>query len=145
MEDRNNAKLRSLDEDLQGDKGRNFGSKKYVSLKTTLDEQVSENDLSGGRATNDVTDSQNTTSPTLSKLASKWESMKNGLTSLRSKRFLPISDVQESSAPASALASQSSGSLDEIFEKLKQQRPEYRDFDDTYDHRVDFRDIALSR
>ncbi|KAF7803754.1 LMBR1 domain-containing protein 2-like protein A-like [Senna tora] len=122
MEDRISGKLKSLDEGTHSDKSRNFGSKKYVALRVNLNEQVSDTDSSN--LTNDVSDSQKVTSPTLTRIASKWESMKSGLTSLRSKNFLHLSDVQESTSGSHSF----SGSLDEIFERLKHPPSDHIDY-----------------
>ncbi|XP_027345490.1 LMBR1 domain-containing protein 2 homolog A-like [Abrus precatorius] len=122
------------DEGAKIDMSRKFGSKKYTSLRTNLNEEVSSKDLTQGRVsspfTSDVNDSQNTSSAPSSILASKWESMMHGFRNLRSnidsKRFLPLGNAQEPTQNSNT----SSESLDDIFERLKHPPSEYRDSGD---------------
>ncbi|CAJ1936094.1 unnamed protein product [Sphenostylis stenocarpa] len=130
------ATSNTVEEENEGnDMSRKFGSRRYAALRTNLNEEVSRNDLTqeGGSSslTSDVNDSQNTSSaPSSSVLASRWESMMLGFKSLRSnidsKRFLPITNAQESTLNTKS----SSESLDEIFERLKHPPSEYRDSGD---------------
>ncbi|KAK7319451.1 hypothetical protein RJT34_04172 [Clitoria ternatea] len=120
--------------DTQNDTSKKFGSRKYTALRTNLNEEVSNEDMTQGRVsssmTSDVSDSQSTSSASSSVLASKWESMVHGFKSLRSnidsKRFLPLSNAQGSTLHKKT----SSESLDDIFERLKHPPPEYRDSGD---------------
>lgn len=114
----------------QIEKSRNFGSKKYVAIRANSNEQLSLSDTDLSQLTNDVNDSEKITTPTLNKIVSKWESMKSGLTSLRSQRFIPLSDTQEGTSNIKSHSS--SGSLDEIFERLQQPPVEYRDHGESY-------------
>lgn len=116
---------------------RKIGSKKYVALRTNLNEEDSSKDSIQERAssslTNDANDSNQdissaTSSSSSSSVASKWESMMHGFRSLRSNmdsnRFLPLSNA----AHTSSLNSQSSfESLDEIFDRLKRPPSENTD------------------
>lgn len=121
-------------ESTESDMSRKFGGRNYAALKTNLNEQVSSKDLTQERVssslTNDVNDSQNTSSAPSSSLASKWETMMHGFHSLRSNidstRFLPLGNVQGTTHKSHS----SIESLDEIFERLKHPRSQYRDSGD---------------
>ncbi|KAK4271227.1 hypothetical protein QN277_019950 [Acacia crassicarpa] len=111
---KNNGKQRLTgdeDEVIQSDKSKIFESRKYVALR----EKVNEEEVGIDYSTNDT--------PTLQRIASRWESMKSGISSLRPNRFLPLTTTQDHhylGGNNNGVVSQfSSGSLDEIFEKLK--------------------------
>lgn len=113
-QNKNNGKQRLTgdeDEVIRSDKSKIFESRKYVALRANVNEE----EVGINYSTNDT--------PTLQRIASRWESMKSGISSLRPNRFLPLTTTQDHhylGGNNNGAASQfSSGSLDEIFEKLK--------------------------
>ena len=141
MEKENEGEARPIDKGSNIDMSRKHGSKKYAALKAKSNEQTSDEQLNQKRDTSMRNDSENLPS---SGVASRWESMKSGFNILRSnigsRSFLPLNN----DAQGTTLNSQSSESLDEIFERLKNPPSEYRNHGDFDDHGMDFRDMASS-
>ena len=137
------AKARNnlINEDMNGnsskssvDEGRKYGSsREAMSNKyAVIREQIRQSSLNTKPVANiasakvtllDTVDgeSSSTSENTTSGLASKWESMKMGFQNFKAnigtKKFLPLSQIQETKSLPRLDSSQS---LDEIFQRLKQ-------------------------
>lgn len=114
----------------EADMSRKIGGRKYSALRTNLNEEGSSKDftleINSSSLPNDS--HENTSSAPSSVIASKWESMMDGIKNLKSNidsnRFLPLSN----SAYTSSLNSTSSfESLDDIFDRLKRPPSEQKD------------------
>ncbi|KAI5386010.1 uncharacterized protein LOC127101390 isoform X1 [Lathyrus oleraceus] len=133
-EDKTSAIVETKNEENHSDTSKRIGGRKYSALRTNPNEEGSSKDLVQERESSPLTNDANVSLQDVSSaapssvVATKWESMMNGIKSLKSnidsKRFLPLSN----STQTSYLNSQSSfESLDDIFERLKRPPSEHRD------------------
>lgn len=133
-EDKTSAIVETKNEENHSDTSKRIGGRKYSALRTNPNEEGSSKDFVQERESSPLTNDANVSLQDVSSaapssvVATKWESMMNGIKSLKSnidsKRFLPLSN----STQTSYLNSQSSfESLDDIFERLKRPPSEHKD------------------
>uniref|UniRef100_A0A2N9I806 Uncharacterized protein n=1 Tax=Fagus sylvatica TaxID=28930 RepID=A0A2N9I806_FAGSY len=148
MEDGKRGQLQPLKEEALVDTSREAINKKHASLGEH-NKQASNMDSVEKNVTSSTADSsnlQNVTTVSSSRIASKWEAVKNGFQNFKSnidaKRFIHLRQIQETKLVSNVSSSES---LDEIFQRLKQPTINHRDYsdddDDDYlhDHGLDIR------
>jgi hypothetical protein len=154
MEDGKRGQLQPLKEEALVDTSREAINKKHASLGEH-NKQASNMDSVEKNVTSSTADSsnlQNVTTVSSSRIASKWEAVKNGFQNFKSnidaKRFIHLRQIQETKLVSNVSSSES---LDEIFQRLKQPTINHRDYsdddDDDYlhDHGLDIRKMRPSR
>ncbi|GMY39084.1 LMBR1 domain-containing protein 2 homolog A-like isoform X1 [Fagus crenata] len=154
MEDGKRGQLQPLKEEALVDTSREAINKKHASLGEH-NKQASNMDSVEKNVTSSTADSsnlQNVTAVSSSRIASKWEAVKNGFQNFKSnidaKRFIHLRQIQETKLVSNVSSSES---LDEIFQRLKQPTINHRDYsdddDDDYlhDHGLDIRKMRPSR
>ena len=123
MEDGKRGQLQPLKEEALVDTSREAINKKHASLGEH-NKQASNMDSVEKNVTSSTADSsnlQNVTAVSSSRIASKWEAVKNGFQNFKSnidaKRFIHLRQIQETKLVSNVSSSES---LDEIFQRLKQ-------------------------
>ncbi|GMY39082.1 LMBR1 domain-containing protein 2 homolog A-like isoform X1 [Fagus crenata] len=143
MEDGKRGQLQPLKEEALVDTSREHN--KQASNMDSVEKNVTS-------STADSSNLQNVTAVSSSRIASKWEAVKNGFQNFKSnidaKRFIHLRQIQETKLVSNVSSSES---LDEIFQRLKQPTINHRDYsdddDDDYlhDHGLDIRKTRPSR